>query len=144
MHYSDFDLFKTAIHATCRSEGFHMILNTGREVLEQTGTGHFVPVGGFSCEDDRALLLDTARFKYPPHWVKLDLLYESICTRDTDTNQLRGFVILTRTPDRCQKLSLTEALNRPPLLPKTELKELVLESSGKKSSPLASLMHFFD
>ena len=121
-----------------------MILNTGREVLEQTGTGHFVPVGGFSCEDDRALLLDTARFKYPPHWVKLELLYESLCTRDTDTKQLRGFMILTRTPDRCQKLSLTQALNRPPLLPKTKMSELAFESKEKNGSSLASLMRFFD
>lgn len=41
-----------------------------------TGDGHFSPIGGYSAQEDMVLILDTARFKYPPHWVPLRMLYE--------------------------------------------------------------------
>ena len=64
--------------AATQIEGFMMIANYSRKVLGQTGDGHFTPVGGYNADADMCLLLDTARFKYPPHWVDLKLLYQSI------------------------------------------------------------------
>jgi glutathione gamma-glutamylcysteinyltransferase len=46
-------------------------LSYSRKVLGQTGDGHFSPVGGYHPGKDLALIMDTARFKYPPHWVPL-------------------------------------------------------------------------
>ena len=40
------------------------------------GDGHFSPIGGYNAREDLVLILDTARFKYPPHWVPLPMLYE--------------------------------------------------------------------
>lgn len=37
-------------------------------------------------------LFDTARFKYPPHWVDLELLYDSVNTK-TGLGTLRGFFL---------------------------------------------------
>lgn len=37
------------------------------------GDGHFSPIGGYHAGRDLVLILDTARFKYPPHWCEPDL-----------------------------------------------------------------------
>ena len=96
MHAFDLDLFKTALRATSQIEGLHLICNFSRTMLNQTGSGHFSPVGGYNEQEQKVLLLDTARFKYPPHWVDIEMLYQAICTVDTETDTPRGFVLLTR------------------------------------------------
>jgi glutathione gamma-glutamylcysteinyltransferase len=53
----------------------YAIGNISRKVLKQTGDGHFTPFSGYHTESDRVLLFDTARFKYPPHWIDVNLLY---------------------------------------------------------------------
>lgn len=58
--------------------------------LLQTGTGHFSPIGGYHAGSDMALILDVARFKYPPHWVPLTLLWEAMDNVDETTGQHRG------------------------------------------------------
>lgn len=44
--------------------------------LPPAGDGHFSPIGGYSAKEDLVLILDTARFKYPPHWVPLEMLHK--------------------------------------------------------------------
>ncbi|MBA0769709.1 hypothetical protein Gotri_018411 [Gossypium trilobum] len=62
----------------------------------QTGTGHFSPIGGYHAGRDMALILDVARFKYPPHWVPLRLLWEAMESVDEATRQCRGFLLISR------------------------------------------------
>lgn len=38
-----------------------------------------------------ALILDVARFKYPPHWVPLSLLWEAMDSVDATTDRPRGY-----------------------------------------------------
>jgi glutathione gamma-glutamylcysteinyltransferase len=57
-----------------------MIVSYSRPILNQTGGGHFSPVGGYNQEKDLVLIMDVARFKYPPHWVPLRTLFESMKT----------------------------------------------------------------
>jgi hypothetical protein len=64
-------------------------------VLRQTGTGHFSPIGAYDEASDSVLLLDTARFKYGPHWVKLDLLFDALIPLDPSTGKSRGYMILS-------------------------------------------------
>jgi hypothetical protein len=45
----------------------------------------------------QVLLLDVARFKYPPHWVPLPLLHESMQAIDAATGRCRGFVLMSRS-----------------------------------------------
>ena len=41
-------------------------------------------------------MFDTARFKYPPHWVDLKLLYEAISTLDQQTQEKRGLIMVSK------------------------------------------------
>lgn len=40
-----------------------------------------------------ALILDVARFKYPPHWVPVPLLWEAMNTIDEATGLHRGYIV---------------------------------------------------
>jgi len=46
--------------------------------LAQEGGGHWAPVGAYNLRHDMVLLLDPARYKYPPVWVGVEHLYESV------------------------------------------------------------------
>jgi hypothetical protein len=41
-------------------------------------------------------MLDTARFKYPPHWVNIKNLYESMSSIDPSTGKLRGLIVMSK------------------------------------------------
>ena len=56
-----------------------------RKVLQQTGDGHYSPIAGYHVKKDMVLILDVARFKYPPHWADVDNLYDAMCTKDPKT-----------------------------------------------------------
>jgi len=73
-----------------------LIVNYSRSAVGQTGNGHFSPIGGFDAATDRALVLDTARFKYPPHWMPVELLFAAMKERDGDTGETRGWMLLRR------------------------------------------------
>lgn len=74
--------------------GEAIIVSYSRASLGQTGDGHFSPIGGYHPEQDLVLLLDVARFKYPPHWVSLPDLWTAMQTIDSDTGLLRGYLHL--------------------------------------------------
>jgi glutathione gamma-glutamylcysteinyltransferase len=71
-----------------------LIASYSRKVLGQTGSGHFSPIAAYDSKTDSVLILDTARFKYGAHWVKLPLLYDAMMPMDPDTNRSRGYVTL--------------------------------------------------
>lgn len=62
--------------------------------LGQTGSGHFSPIGGYHRDKDLVLILDVARFKYPPHWVPADLLWQAMDSVDPATGHARGWITL--------------------------------------------------
>eukprot|EP00557_Chaetoceros_sp_GSL56_P002932 CAMPEP_0176489190 /NCGR_PEP_ID=MMETSP0200_2-20121128/7146_1 /TAXON_ID=947934 /ORGANISM="Chaetoceros sp., Strain GSL56" /LENGTH=430 /DNA_ID=CAMNT_0017886295 /DNA_START=477 /DNA_END=1770 /DNA_ORIENTATION=- len=74
--------------------GGFMVVSFSRPSLGQTGDGHFSPIAAYSEETDRCLLLDVARFKYPPYWVSVQDLYESTRPRDSMTNKSRGWFLV--------------------------------------------------
>ena len=65
-----------------------------RSSLEQTGAGHFSPIGGYHAGRDLALILDVARFKYPPHWVPVESLWRAMQGHDATTGKPRGYLVL--------------------------------------------------
>ncbi|XP_032236217.1 glutathione gamma-glutamylcysteinyltransferase 2 [Nematostella vectensis] len=71
-----------------------LVISYDRKKLQQTGTGHFSPVAAFDQETDSVLLFDTARFKYPPYWVPVRLLFESMLPVDPSTGKNRGYFVL--------------------------------------------------
>ena len=64
--------------------------------MGQTGEGHFSPIGGYHAERDLLLILDVARFKYPPHWVPLPLLWDALQPIDLVTGKARGYILLSK------------------------------------------------
>ena len=58
--------------------------------------------------------MDTARFKYPPFWVDMNELYESVRSFDKDSGKMRGFIVLSKKND----LSSSLIQKLPPNTPK--------------------------
>jgi len=91
------DAFRAAIQEATSSVGnMHLVVAYDRTTLGQTGTGHFSPIGGMNAARDLALLLDVARFKYPPHWVPIGSLYQAMLPVDPSSGRARGFVRIQR------------------------------------------------
>jgi hypothetical protein len=81
-----------------------MIVSYNRRTLGQSGSGHYSPIGGYEPKEDMVLVLDVARFKYPPHWVPLSLLYNALQDLDSDSGKPRGYLLLqatTRMYEQC-------------------------------------------
>jgi glutathione gamma-glutamylcysteinyltransferase len=89
--------FRETVKRATSSNNAHLIVSYDRSVLLQTGTGHFSPIGGYYPEEDLVLILDVARFKYPPHWVPLELLYKAMQTVDVSTNKTRGYLLVSKS-----------------------------------------------
>lgn len=93
---STIDDFRKYVMECASSDNCHVISSYHRGAFRQTGTGHFSPIGGYHSGKDMALILDVARFKYPPHWVPLPLLWEAMNTVDEATGQHRGFMMISK------------------------------------------------
>jgi len=86
---------KDVIEFCQKSEGGFIVVSYSRKILNQTGDGHFSPIAGYCAETDRLLILDVARFKYPPHWCPVEVMYEALKPIDKDTGKSRGWCLLT-------------------------------------------------
>jgi glutathione gamma-glutamylcysteinyltransferase len=71
-----------------------LVVSYSRQVLGQTGSGHFSPIVAYDRRTDSVLIADTARFKYGAHWVHLPLLFAAMRPMDPDTGRSRGYVLL--------------------------------------------------
>ncbi len=109
-----------------------VVVSYARTALEQTGEGHFSPIGGYHPGRDLALLLDVARFKYPPHWVSVAALHEATATIDPATGRSRGWVLLAAA-HRSTSLGLTlrcDGLSREGIAALLERAHLALVSAA--------------
>ena len=99
---SDIETFREAVEKACVGEDESdgeledgvLVASYNRSVLGQTGEGHFSPVAGLAPSSDMVLVLDTARFKYPPHWVPTQLLWEAMADINPWNGKSRGYVSL--------------------------------------------------
>lgn len=76
-------------------------------------TGHFSPLGGYCAAQDMVLIMDVARFKYPPHWVPLTLLFQSMNEVDNETKRSRGYAILSVDESSASKSKLSSCACQP-------------------------------
>lgn len=89
------DVIESCTHLVCEDAGTPdsvVIASYSRAVLGQTGSGHFSPIGAYDDSTDSVLILDTARFKYPAHWVNTELLFHSMTEVDESTGKQRGWI----------------------------------------------------
>ncbi|KAF8940634.1 hypothetical protein BGZ47_007678 [Haplosporangium gracile] len=89
--------FRQDIKLVSTSDQVHMVLSFSRAALGQTGSGHFSPVGGYHADEDKVLVLDTARFKYPPFFATVQELWESLLPVDPETGECRGYFLVSAT-----------------------------------------------
>ena len=82
----------------------YVLVNYLRRSLGQKGGGHISPIAAFHEESDRLLILDVARYRYAPIWVKVEDLWQATNTLDTTSNKTRGLVLVSG-----QETGLTES-----------------------------------
>ncbi|KAJ1930129.1 hypothetical protein IWQ60_000603 [Tieghemiomyces parasiticus] len=88
--------FRKDVRRVCAGTDEFMVVSFARKVLQQTGDGHFSPIGAYHPETDSVLVLDTARFKYPSFFVPLETLYEALHPVDKTTGKSRGYFLIRR------------------------------------------------
>jgi glutathione gamma-glutamylcysteinyltransferase len=99
---SDLAKWRASLSSAARGDGV-VIASYHRASLGQAGEGHFSPIGGYHAARDLVLLLDVARFKYPPHWIPAERLWQAMHPIDVATGRSRGWIALRR---RSQGVSL--------------------------------------
>jgi len=72
----------------------HVVANFYRPGLEEVGGGHFSPVAAYDTVGDYALILDVARYKYPPVWVPLADLRDAMAATDPAAGAPRGLLVV--------------------------------------------------
>ncbi|ELR22440.1 phytochelatin synthase [Acanthamoeba castellanii str. Neff] len=96
----DVDQFREVVRECSARDDRLLVVSYDRRGLKQTGSGHFSPIGGYHPDKDMVLILDVARFKYPPHWVSLPTLFAAMQTIDSASQRSRGYISVTAAPQR--------------------------------------------
>lgn len=107
--------FRQALLDSVRAPaGPFLVAAYDRRGLDQTGSGHYSPLAAWHEERDLVLILDVARFKYPPHWAPVDRLFRAMQGADPQSGRPRGWMRLQRGgpphPDIAQVQALGERL----------------------------------
>lgn len=91
------DAFRAAARAALGVKDHFVIVNYLRTALGQQLGGHISPLAAFDDKADRFLILDVARYKYPPVWVKASDLFDAMNTADAaNDGKTRGYVLVTK------------------------------------------------
>lgn len=96
-HYADgleIEALRTLVKNTLADTKQRLVVNYSRKPLGQVGDGHLSPVAAYDAASDSVLVLDVAKFKYPPTWVPLDELLQAMRTTDPDSGRSRGMVLV--------------------------------------------------
>ena len=97
-HASDSSVeeFRKLASAYLRERGHFVIVNYLRKALGEQKGGHISPLAAYDAKTDRFLVLDVARYKYPPVWVKTADMFAAMNTPDAaNGDKSRGFVLVT-------------------------------------------------
>jgi hypothetical protein len=90
------DNFRSIALRTLRDSDSFLIVNYLRKAIHQEAGGHISPIAAYDASEDRLLILDVARYKYPPVWVKVDALFTAMSTSDGNSRSGRGFVVVRK------------------------------------------------
>ena len=94
---SNVDTFRTEAASYLAQPGHFVLVNYFRNALGQQKGGHFSPLAAYDRETDRFMILDVARYKYPPVWVKAEELFAAMNTTDSDNqDRSRGYVLISQ------------------------------------------------
>ncbi len=87
--------FRNLITSSLSNPNQRIIVNFDRKALGQIGHGHFSPIGAYDSQSDSVLILDVAKYKYPPVWTKTSDLYAAIQGTDPTSGKSRGIAQIT-------------------------------------------------
>lgn len=87
---------RSLLQNTLVDDGQFVLANYLRANLGQVGGGHWSVLAAYDAQSDSALILDVAKYKYPPVWVGISTLRQAIATIDTTSNKARGLVIVSK------------------------------------------------
>ena len=89
------DAFRRSASEYLAGPGRFVLVNYLRKSLGQELGGHISPLAAYDAKSDRFLILDVARYKYPPVWVTAADLFNAMNTVDgANQNRTRGFVLI--------------------------------------------------
>ncbi|WP_159732777.1 phytochelatin synthase family protein [Methylosinus sp. Ce-a6] len=92
---SSLEEFRASAADHLSRERRHVVVNYQRAALGQARSGHISPLAAYDAKTDRFLLLDVARYKYPPVWVSAADLFDAMSTIDAgNEGRSRGFVLI--------------------------------------------------
>jgi hypothetical protein len=91
------DVFRASARDYLRAKDHFVMVNYLRKALGQELGGHISPLAAYDAAADRFLILDVARYKYPPVWVKAAELFDAMNTTDAaNDNKTRGYVLVSK------------------------------------------------
>ncbi|BAZ20094.1 phytochelatin synthase [Kalymmatonema gypsitolerans NIES-4073] len=98
-HAADTNLedFRKLVSQNLKQPANFVIINYLRKEIGQQKGGHISPIAAYNEKTDRFLIMDVARYKYPPIWVKTADLWKAMATPDSVSGKTRGFVFVSRS-----------------------------------------------
>ena len=96
-HASDVSVetFRREAEENLSTPGDYLLVNYLRRAAGQAGGGHISPVAAYHAEGDRMLVLETARYKYPPFWMSTERLFDAMATTDGASGLMRGYLVVS-------------------------------------------------
>ena len=92
------EAFRAAARDYLAAKDRFVIINYLRKTIGQEAGGHISPLAAYDGETDRFLILDVARYKYPPVWVRTVDLFAAMNTPDfSNAGKTRGYVLVARS-----------------------------------------------
>ena len=88
------DGFRSLLREILARPDARLIANYSRPALGQPGGGHQSPLAAYDDASDAVLVLDVAKFKFPPTWVGAADLLAAMQTVDSDSGRSRGLVVV--------------------------------------------------
>jgi len=97
VHASDtsVDEMRIMIRDNLARTGDFVAINYQRKLIGQPKGAHFSPVAAYDEKSDTFLIMDVARYKFPPVWVRAEDLYKAMNTHDSETPKTRGFILIS-------------------------------------------------
>lgn len=92
----DSQSLRNLLQKTLGDDGRFVLVNYARASLGQAGGGHWSVLATFDEESDRVLILDVAKYKYPPVWIDINTLQQAIATIDTTSHKARGLIVVSQ------------------------------------------------
>ena len=92
---TNLETFRTLAISNLSESGDFILVNYLRTAIQQKMGGHFSPLAAYHKQTDRFLILDVARYMYPPVWVTAEELWDAMVTIDPVSGKKRGFVMVS-------------------------------------------------